>query len=73
MTQEGPSGSLRLLDAAEVVHRDQEVLVVVHLGWRIEKEVKEMWGLFFQAEQTLSSRGVKRKHIVGQNFKLGQS
>lgn len=37
VTQEGPSGSLRLLDAAKIVHGNQEVLFIVNLEGRIER------------------------------------
>lgn len=36
VTQEGPFGSLRLLDATKIVHSNQEVLLIVHLERRGE-------------------------------------
>lgn len=37
MAQERPPGCFWLLDAAQIVHRNQEVLFIVHLEWRIGK------------------------------------
>lgn len=34
VTQEGPLGSLRVLDAAKVIHSHEEILFIVHLGKR---------------------------------------
>lgn len=44
MTQEGPPGSLRLLDTAEIVHRNQEVLFIVYLERRVQSVEKERHG-----------------------------